>query len=485
MPVRVACVKCNKTFTLKDEYAGRKIRCPECQAIIQVPAINGGSDQRITPKRPATSQVPQAATLGSARPQRTPSVVQDNRARATMSKDSDATVTMRALPAMRPGDSQRVTPPQAPSLSCPSCGRSVPANEQACPFCRYHFKLKRKIGLSQAIHSANMHSQGLNTDGSKKITQAELTEDRVEEQKKVGKVMVAVMTLVVLALLGGAALIIHNALQAPSIADMRETIKPPAIAPQKPETFHPLRISISEKEKITVRIPVDHIFALTPEFPKPWPQGTAAWAAFAQTVMPPLAVVGERLTISPEAAAPLIKQADLLGGNYTPQALQTGAPQGEVQVWRENGELRQGGSLRGAILDFGKEGFRANEITAARQQMAADEAKRQKRIKEELATAAAFGKKMTQEEAAAKFPPVKMAEVEITGRLSMLPFYDHDLQGGMGSYRFSAENGSPNVRNPDNVAEAKDRPAENRCYFAPVLLVSEVKVVQPGVEKKR
>lgn len=37
MPIDVACPVCGAGYKLKDEFAGRKVRCPKCQNVIQVP----------------------------------------------------------------------------------------------------------------------------------------------------------------------------------------------------------------------------------------------------------------------------------------------------------------------------------------------------------------------------------------------------------------------------------------------------------------
>ncbi len=37
MPIDVTCAACESSFSLKDELAGRKVRCSKCQAVIEVP----------------------------------------------------------------------------------------------------------------------------------------------------------------------------------------------------------------------------------------------------------------------------------------------------------------------------------------------------------------------------------------------------------------------------------------------------------------
>src|SRR6476660_9932428 len=37
MAIQVTCEKCGKQLRVKDEYAGRKGKCPACGAVIQIP----------------------------------------------------------------------------------------------------------------------------------------------------------------------------------------------------------------------------------------------------------------------------------------------------------------------------------------------------------------------------------------------------------------------------------------------------------------
>jgi predicted Zn finger-like uncharacterized protein len=43
MPIDVSCPACSSNFTLKDELAGKKVRCSSCQAVIEVPAQSGAA----------------------------------------------------------------------------------------------------------------------------------------------------------------------------------------------------------------------------------------------------------------------------------------------------------------------------------------------------------------------------------------------------------------------------------------------------------
>ena len=46
MPITLTCTGCGKSFRLRDEMAGRKVRCPECEAIQVVPARRSRGSHR-------------------------------------------------------------------------------------------------------------------------------------------------------------------------------------------------------------------------------------------------------------------------------------------------------------------------------------------------------------------------------------------------------------------------------------------------------
>ena len=40
MPVTLICSECGGSFRLRDEMAGRKVRCPDCDSVQIVPALD-------------------------------------------------------------------------------------------------------------------------------------------------------------------------------------------------------------------------------------------------------------------------------------------------------------------------------------------------------------------------------------------------------------------------------------------------------------
>jgi DNA-directed RNA polymerase subunit RPC12/RpoP len=46
MPIALSC-RCGRSLRLKDELAGKKIRCPECSSILAVPAKKNEADDLV------------------------------------------------------------------------------------------------------------------------------------------------------------------------------------------------------------------------------------------------------------------------------------------------------------------------------------------------------------------------------------------------------------------------------------------------------
>ena len=68
MPIEVKCPSCSATLPAPDEFAGKKIRCADCQGIVEVPAAKLASNTEEPPQtygfadeRPKTKRRPAVA----------------------------------------------------------------------------------------------------------------------------------------------------------------------------------------------------------------------------------------------------------------------------------------------------------------------------------------------------------------------------------------------------------------------------------------
>jgi uncharacterized Zn finger protein (UPF0148 family) len=59
MPIRLQCT-CKKTLTVKDEFAGKSVKCPGCQKVLRVPA-SGNPAVAVSSPRPAAGGAPQTS----------------------------------------------------------------------------------------------------------------------------------------------------------------------------------------------------------------------------------------------------------------------------------------------------------------------------------------------------------------------------------------------------------------------------------------
>jgi len=62
MPIRVTCA-CGKAYHFKDEFAGRRAKCPACGQVVQIPSRPAGAQSQAP--TPATAQTPLAAGAAS------------------------------------------------------------------------------------------------------------------------------------------------------------------------------------------------------------------------------------------------------------------------------------------------------------------------------------------------------------------------------------------------------------------------------------
>lgn len=424
MPINITCSQCQKELKLRDEFAGKKIRCPSCSTVLTVTTASSAP----VASAPAPTATPAPATKSSAK--------------------------------------------STTAQTCPSCQKSVPAGEVSCPHCKYHFKLRRKMGISSVIKSADMYSQGMNVDGSKRVTTSDIADEHAEEGRKIGKItlMIGLIILGIIALV--AINFVYSNLAEMTISNIRAqhqaTSAPIAT---KIETWQPFWIYQEGDELLTLTLPLSNISVLTvgekanPEkniiaFPPAWQNNNKSSAQFVETVMPPVINTlnlrnnRSRYVDSGESRVlpAIIHQANLLACPYSPQNLAVAppSPKSKIYLWRRANELNQKGALHGALLS----------LSSATEKFISDELKK-------------------------KTPN---AEIKITAQLSFIPFINRDLRGGGGSYAHAIINGATLIldatANKPRKIDDQDK-ALNDVYFAPILIVTNAEVVKPKSATKK
>jgi hypothetical protein len=65
MPIRLRCETCGKGLIVRDELAGRKGRCPECNGVIEVPDAAGRRSESEAPAAPTVPKTPKGRDSAS------------------------------------------------------------------------------------------------------------------------------------------------------------------------------------------------------------------------------------------------------------------------------------------------------------------------------------------------------------------------------------------------------------------------------------
>ncbi len=109
MPIQIKC-QCGKALAVKDEFAGKAVKCPACGNGIRVPAPSGGSPPAAAPAAPAAQDI---GAFGVGNP---------------MSDLFDEEGFENNIAAI-----------------CPSCGRSMTAEAVLCTKCGYNKTTGEKV----------------------------------------------------------------------------------------------------------------------------------------------------------------------------------------------------------------------------------------------------------------------------------------------------------------------------------------------------
>jgi hypothetical protein len=375
-------------------------------------------------------------------------------------------------------------------------------------------KLRRRVKIGDAIRDAEMHSQGLNLDGTARVTAAAKAEERAVEEKKFGRGMYLAVAGIVILLLGlGISFIKSNFNHVP-LAQIRQQTgadkKPPK--DNEPDTWQPPWVYQEGDALLQCVIPVEQVEILSldieadPEknvlaLPPQWRRDTTgAWADFIETVTPPLVdTLSERsgksrYTYDPSSRMlpTLVAQINANGGDFTPEKLMAAPPTEKIYIWRQARERTTSGYLRGAMLCFA-ESIDEKQFLAEYQKMQTDAKSYARRLAQEISGAAALGTPLTAAQAARRIPPPAPRRLNFTAALSFVPFVNRDLYGGPGSYADAARHGGTALLNPDAAPlPPPDATPEtgtaaladpDGCFFAPVLLVRNVALVKNTAKK--
>lgn len=347
----------------------------------------------------------------------------------------------------------------------------MPAQAVSCPHCEYNLRLGRKVRLSAAIQEAQ--TPGVLADGTKVKTRTELAKERVEEGRKISRLMLLTVVLLVLIVLSYASWRIYHVFYGATIPGLIEEWKVKEVS-SDPTTFHPARVGSA----IDIEIPLSelHLEKFTPP-PSDLPETTRI-AAFVEANALPY-IKTSRGIFGPPAEC-IRSEIDRCGGAFSPKAILAGNVPTEAIVWRRQADLTVRGSLIGAVLDLGANRAAIWEaIQEGDKKMKKEIAIRQRKIERLLEDAAARGEELSREMAEKRIKPIPPLRLKAKGILTFIPFYKFDLRGGPGTYAEAVREGADRVRNPaaKTTFQGEQRGA-NLSYFIPVLIVESAAVAE-------
>ncbi len=461
MAIRVKCDGCAKVYSLKDSFAGKRIRCPACKAPVLVPGPAGGGAKtgagagsagsgRAGTKNPAIKPPPRKTPpAAKTRPPTRPPQSRPKKSLVQSSEDMDPNATAYTPSPVRKtsGRGQLKT-----ATVCPNCGTAMKSTQVTCGNCGYHIKLKRRMRITEAIKKTD-RAPGIRADGTRYLTRGEKADIRVEQARKIRWGMFILAVLAVLLVVVATLTIKYYAENGPSLATQRLMVLPqiyhptdadgkpnPAYDPNRPLTdlscFHPYCVGMLVK----CTIPLTRIH-WEKRVPKTEIKGEKAASKMAMLCELPYFKTRSKVKM-PRVQERICEECESFG----PGDLARGVMfmDDAVVIWRQAGEPEKRGYLTGALLDFGNRQDELKKILLRR----------------------------------------KDAKLAITGRLSFIISRIGDMREGAyaGTMRQSLRLQEKLDRIPPGLAGFKARDGagerDDKLMFHPVIIVDSFNVVK-------
>ncbi len=469
MPVTCTCAQCGKSFAVRDTLVGKRIRCPNCQGIIDVAGKGKTGLQRPPSGRhPSTRQPKRTTTMKRSerkepqgkQPQRTTTV------RMPRGKASTGSTTVRSAGPGKSGDTREELEADAgTTVLCPSCGKAIRESLRTCPYCKHNLRLGRKLNLGGAIQEAEMHQRGLYIDGTRKITRQDEVRARVKRSGNVArKMQILAAVFVVFCLVSFVVLMYYFASKPATMEALIESYGLPRIVWEDPDTYHPFHV----RSEVEVAVPLNFIFFQKIKPPE-GDSGMEKAAHLAESLRLPYIVPRDEFRFIRYHVRPIMVEVEKLGGHFTPEALEQGLSVRRVAIWRQTEDLRAFGSLTGALLDFEDYQPRLERLAKAVKAFRQSRGMRPLSALDDIVV-----------------PLEKRGEIDakvlITAKLSYIPVRQEYLRGGIASWADALRNYSPRVIRP-GAGTVKDPkvdetpPAKGyHYYFCPVLKVKKMRL---------
>lgn len=208
MPIPIRC-SCGKAFNLKDELAGKAIKCPDCQAVIRVPAAGvgkpiapGGAAAAKSTAKPAAPAAASGARPTAARP-------------ATPQPTSRSATSRPAVAAAPKGELddlfQEAGFEMKTGKTCPSCFQSLPKEAMLCVHCGFHFESGAKVAGHQTELDDEMSGAAALKKAARDLASAKTMQEKMTSGAGMPWWLLGLIFFILVSVTGVAVVAVNNA----------------------------------------------------------------------------------------------------------------------------------------------------------------------------------------------------------------------------------------------------------------------------------
>lgn len=367
---------------------------------------------------------------------------------------------------------RKVEPKKKSAVPCPSCGKPIEGDVLVCYHCKYNVnlagRLMKQSPLAGAIKEASLPA-GVRADGSTYKTRKEKIEEHVASGRLRGRALIVAALFVLSIPLIRIFAAVRESVRIPGLQELRTQETIPSPANDNIRSWHPYYTGVTLRPEFML----DRLQIRPLVFSRSIDEELDAGAVLAESLSLPVAHLPRN--IGWQRAEAIRRAVERIGGAYTPSAIHGGFTQRNPVLWREAPDLREAGSLRGVVLDFGpRQQEEIQRIQEALREEQEAEIQFYRRIEEARARAEEYGMFMRLPELIREAGPPRKRLVRVEGILTFIPIREDRLQGGAGSYADALRTGADFVRYPGGGGreEGVEKFPAERWFFVPVLQVS-------------
>jgi hypothetical protein len=164
MPIQLKC-SCGKSLSVRDELAGKAVKCPSCQAVLRIPAA--GASAKPTSAKASSAATPKPIPKPQTRP---PSNATSKSATIPASDDFGGSMDDLFNEA---GFQVRT------GKTCPSCYESIAPDAVLCTKCGFHLESGTRIAGHVAEHEDAQSGEAILKKAAKDLETAQKMQDKM------------------------------------------------------------------------------------------------------------------------------------------------------------------------------------------------------------------------------------------------------------------------------------------------------------------